>query len=106
MKLSKQSSATSKVKLFGSSCQRGFRVIVDFNSQKTQGAEVGGGGLCGRVTCPGDVSIDNQEEGDGDFAIHCNDLIKDDSAPVTTILEFFKHTVFIDADKNHDDCGE
>ena len=96
MKLSKQSSATSKMKLFGSSCQRGFRVIVDFNSQKTQGAVVGGG-LCGTVTCPGDVSIDNQEEGD---------LIKDDSAPVTTILEFFKHTVFIDADKNHDDCGE
>ena len=62
--------------------------------------------LCGRVTCPGDVSIDNQEEGDGEFAIHCNDLIKDDSAPVTTILEFFKPTVFIDAYKNHDDCRE
>ena len=58
------------------------------------------------MTCPGDISIDNQEEGDGDFVIHCNDLIKDDSAPVTTILELFKHTVFTDADKNHDDCGE
>ena len=48
-------------------------------------------------------------EGDSDLHILCDDLMKDDSAPIINIFELFKQTAFTDADKNCDDrdnCGE
>ena len=55
------------------------------------------------VAYPDNIRIDNLEEGGGDFTIHYNDLIKDDSAPIINILELLKKTIFIDADKNCND---
>ena len=53
-----------------------------------------------RAACPGNISIDNLEEGDCDFIIHYDDLMEDDSASIINILELFKQVVFNDADKN------
>lgn len=54
-------------------------------------------------------SNDDLEEGDSDLNILRDDLMEDDSAPITEIFELSKQTWFIDADKNcndRDNCGE
>ena len=52
---------------------------------------------------PGNISIDNLEEGDGDFISHYDDFMEDDSAAMINILELFKQALLIYADNNCDD---
>ena len=87
------------MKLFGSSCHSGFGVIVEFIPPSMAATNKHRRG----AACPGNISIDNLEEGDGDFVIHYENLMRDDSAPIINILELFKQTGFIDADKKCDD---
>ena len=54
------------------------------------------------ATCSGTISINNLK-GDGNFAIHYDSLMMDNSAPIINILELFKQEAFIKADKNCDD---
>ena len=54
-------------------------------------------------------SNDDLEKGDSDLNILRDDLMEDDSAPITEIFELSKQTWFIDGDKNcndRDNCEE
>ena len=57
------------------------------------------------VRFPGTMINDNLE-GDGDFATHCHDLMEGDSASINDKLELPKQSVFIDSYKNCDDGDE